>query len=439
MSKERGRRGRHTAAHTSTSTHTHGAAESGPGSGPGPARPARRRLRRGAAGTALAALAVAALTASQAPGVAGAKDARAPWTSDRADAPYQPGTPDDGAYHTELPPLATQESNLAPRALDARVAAESGIPATVLQAYKNAEKALRGASSGCHLPWQLLAAIGKVESGQARGGDVKADGTTRTPILGPVLDGGAFAHIGDTDGGAYDGDSTYDRAVGPMQFIPSTWKSWGADGNGDGKKDPHNIHDAALAAGRYLCANDRDLSRAADLRRAVLSYNQSTAYLRTVLAWFDFYRTGAHAVPDGEGVLPGSPGAGSDPDSGGKKGAKSEGKNGTNGKNGKGGAKEKGKGGGGKDTPGKGNGNGGGGGGSDPGGEGPGPGDPDPGPTDTASPGPTDPGDPDPSDPPGCDDGTSSPPPSPTDPPTTTPPPSPSPTDSEGPCETGKR
>lgn len=46
-----------------------------------------------------------------------------------------------------------------------------------------------------------------------------------------------------------------------MQFIPSTWSNggpdgtgWGADGNGDGKKDPHNVFDAALAAGGYLCA-----------------------------------------------------------------------------------------------------------------------------------------------------------------------------------------
>ncbi|MBO0517868.1 lytic transglycosylase, partial [Streptomyces beijiangensis] len=104
-------------------------------------------------------------------------------------------------------------------------------------AYKQAQQTVAGTDPGCHLPWQLLAAIGKVESGQARGGRVDAGGTTLSPILGPVLNGVGFANISDTDHGQYDGDSTHDRAVGPMQFIPSTWKTWGQDANGDGKKD----------------------------------------------------------------------------------------------------------------------------------------------------------------------------------------------------------
>ncbi|MEE1789227.1 hypothetical protein PUR28_00175, partial [Streptomyces sp. BE308] len=101
--------------------------------------------------------------------------------------------------------------------------------------------------------WQLLAAIGKVESGQARGGRVDARGTSLTPILGPVLNGAGFATIRDPDNGADDGDTAYDRAVGPMQGIPSTGAHWGTDGNADGRKDPNNIYDAALAAGHYLC------------------------------------------------------------------------------------------------------------------------------------------------------------------------------------------
>ena len=83
-----------------------------------------------------------------------------------------------------------------------------------------------------------------------------------------------------------------------MQFIPSTWVRWGADGNGDGKKDPSNIFDATLAAGRYLCADGRNLSTLPGLDAAVLSYNHSQPYLQTVLAWGMAYRDGALAVLD---------------------------------------------------------------------------------------------------------------------------------------------
>ncbi|MFI1680736.1 lytic transglycosylase domain-containing protein [Streptomyces sp. NPDC020607] len=265
-------------------------------------------------GTVVAALAMAGLTASAAPGspLAPARHGSAPDNEPEADNWFPPAGPSADVYHTELPPLRVR--NGAPEggggSRSAAVRTQSGVPSTVLTAYRRAETALATTDPGCRLPWQLLAAIGKVESGHARGGRVDADGTTRTPILGPVLNGSGFARISDTDAGAYDGDATYDRAVGPMQFIPSTWASWGADGNDDGRADPNNIHDAALAAGRYLCAGDRDLATRAGLDRAVLSYNHSTAYLRTVLAWLDFYRRGVHAVPDGRGPLPTSPGPG---------------------------------------------------------------------------------------------------------------------------------
>jgi len=107
------------------------------------------------------------------------------------------------------------------------------IPATVLDAYRHARDLINTAQPGCHLPLELLEAIGRVETGHARGGQVDKFGTTLTPILGPVLDGNGFAAIPDTDGGRFDGDHTWDRAVGPMQFIPGTWAGWFADGNGD--------------------------------------------------------------------------------------------------------------------------------------------------------------------------------------------------------------
>ncbi|WP_306183611.1 lytic transglycosylase domain-containing protein [Streptomyces sp. MK5] len=267
-----------------------------------------RRLYKGAATTAVAAAAVAALTASQAPGA----------TTDGPGRPTATGTtpaPDvnadgDGAatgnspYYTDLPPLNSPDPAPTADTRSSGTPSEAGIPATVLDAYKKAEAELRSSKPSCNLPWQLLAAIGKVESGQARGGRVDANGTTIAPILGPVLNGSGFAHISDTDHGVYDGDTTYDRAIGPMQFIPSTWEWAGRDGNGDGKKDPNNIYDAAIAAGHYLCRNGWDLSDDADLRKAILSYNNSQDYLNTVLSWLEYYRKGTHSIPDGTGTIP---------------------------------------------------------------------------------------------------------------------------------------
>ncbi|MET9933635.1 MULTISPECIES: lytic transglycosylase domain-containing protein [unclassified Streptomyces] len=269
-----------------------------------------RRLRRGATSGAVVAAAVAALAASQAP------EAIQPTTDnaggDRTVGAGETAPPSgkgsatgDSPYYTELPPL--NKPGKPTVSIDLPVItgpAEAGIPASVLSAYKRAEQSIRSTDPGCNLPWQLLAGIGKVESGQARGGRVDGNGTTTSPILGPALNGVGFANISDTDGGAYDGDKVHDRAVGPMQFIPSTWATWGQDANGDGKKDPNNIYDAAQAAGLYLCANDRNLALRADLDRAILSYNRSTEYLSTVLSWFEYYKRGTHQVPDGTGVLP---------------------------------------------------------------------------------------------------------------------------------------
>ncbi|MFC8511892.1 lytic transglycosylase domain-containing protein [Streptomyces sp. NPDC057257] len=268
-----------------------------------------RRLAKGAATTAVAALAVAALSASQAPGVTvddhgrqSASDAQ-PTPEATADAGAATG---NSPYYTDLPPLnsPSPSPSTSTGTPVAQGDAESGIPATVLDAYKKAEQAMQEAKPGCNLPWQLLAAIGKVESGQARGGQVDADGTTITPILGPQLDGNGFALIKDTDGGKYDGNSSYDQAVGPMQFIPSTWAWAGRDGNGDGVKDPNNVYDAALAAAHYLCRNNWDMSTQSGLDSAILSYNNSQDYLNTVLSWLEYYRKGTHEIPDGTGSVP---------------------------------------------------------------------------------------------------------------------------------------
>ncbi|WP_327366781.1 lytic transglycosylase domain-containing protein [Streptomyces sp. NBC_01217] len=263
-----------------------------------------RRLRKGATTTAVAAVAVAALSASGAPGATLLHDSGDEQSAGTTPPPDDSAATGNSPYYTDLPPLVTPNKPGTSTNLPVTGSTESGIPASVLAAYKKAEQTIAGSDAACRLPWQLLAAIGKVESGQARGGRVDANGTTFSPILGPVLNGQGFAMIKDTDNGAYDGDSTHDRAVGPMQFIPSTWATWGQDGNDDGRKDPNNIYDAALAAGRYLCAGSRDLSIAADLDRAVLSYNHSDVYLGTVRSWFDYYKRGTHEIPDGTGVVP---------------------------------------------------------------------------------------------------------------------------------------
>ena len=162
----------------------------------------------------------------------------------------------------------------------------NAIPSVALAAYQRAETIINRADEACNLPWQLLAAIGRVESnhGRVNGNVLDADGVAQPGIYGPALDGtNGTRAIPDTDGGLLDNDTTWDRAVGPMQFIPSTWARWGHDANGSGAADPHNIDDAALSAAHYLCAGGRDLTTTDDWWSAILSYNNSETYASNVL------------------------------------------------------------------------------------------------------------------------------------------------------------
>ncbi|XXG10356.1 lytic murein transglycosylase [Micromonospora sp. SH-82] len=160
------------------------------------------------------------------------------------------------------------------------------ISPVAMQAYGYAELVLAQTEPGCQLSWTTLAAIGYVESrhGQANGATLKPNGRAEDPLIfGLPLDGqGGRMLIRDTDQGRLDNDTTFDRAVGPMQFIPTTWEEIGADADGDGVKDPHNLNDAALAAGRYLCKGGRNLTVASDWWQAILSYNDVRRYAQDV-------------------------------------------------------------------------------------------------------------------------------------------------------------
>lgn len=134
------------------------------------------------------------------------------------------------------------------------------------------------------MPWTVIAGISKVESDHSRfrGATIHADGTVRPSIIGIALDGtSGTARVRDSDDGRWDGDIVWDRAVGPFQFLPSSWRIFGGDGNNDGIADPNNVFDAVPAVRRHLCPDGQIV----DLEVAILSYNHSTVYVTTVLEW----------------------------------------------------------------------------------------------------------------------------------------------------------
>ncbi|TNY35136.1 NlpC/P60 family protein [Thermomonospora catenispora] len=137
------------------------------------------------------------------------------------------------------------------------------IPAEYLELYKKA-----GREYG--LPWNVLAGIGKVETNH---------GTSTLP-------------------GVSSGEN-YAGAGGPMQFLESTWKAFGVDGNKDGKKDRYDPEDAIPSAARYLKHNGAPER----MRSALYAYNHSWEYVDLVLSWSKRYGGGDFQIVQADGPL----------------------------------------------------------------------------------------------------------------------------------------
>lgn len=178
------------------------------------------------------------------------------------------------------------------------------IPPVALAAYQRAESALALQQPGCKVSWPLLAGLGRVLSDHG-GGSLDPAGNSVGPIVGPALDGSfGLANVHDTDGGQIDGDTEWDRASGPLQIIPSVWRQIGADSDGDGFGSPHNVFDAALTAGRYVCADGADLGELPAQAHAVFRYQQSDVFVRAVMAWRQVYGDRLAAVEPPPLALP---------------------------------------------------------------------------------------------------------------------------------------
>lgn len=181
-----------------------------------------------------------------------------------------------------------------------RLSEKTEIPERILVAYAQAEVVTKQTTPTCGITWATLAGVGRVEShhGLFNGTEIGADGELTPPIIGIPLDGSPGVRaIHDTDGGRLDGDPKWDRAVGAMQFLPTTWTKWGVRAKDDGAPpDPQNVDDAALSAARYLCAAGGDLSSAQGWWKAILTYNRSDTYGKNVFSGADAYARAAATI-----------------------------------------------------------------------------------------------------------------------------------------------
>jgi membrane-bound lytic murein transglycosylase B len=170
-----------------------------------------------------------------------------------------------------------------------------GIPTIALSAYRNAEQIMTASDPACGISWNLLAGIGRIESMHANGGATDARGTAIHPIYGPALDGTLPGNEAIVQSNV-SGRVTYARAMGPMQFLPTTWARYASDGKGDSVADPQNLYDSTLAAARYLCSGGLNLRDPTQVMTAILRYNNSMSYAQNVLGWAAAYTTGVAPI-----------------------------------------------------------------------------------------------------------------------------------------------
>ncbi|GGH61409.1 hypothetical protein [Rothia aerolata] len=172
-------------------------------------------------------------------------------------------------------------------------AQQTKIPQRVLAAYAGAALRTSETQPQCQLSWNTLAGIGSVETahGQYLGSSVDDAGQVTPGIFGPALDGSeGVMEIKDTDHGELDDDQRWDRAVGPMQFIPTSWEGPKQDGNADGNYDPQQIDDAVLTAAEHLCQGE-SLTTDAGWNSAIAGYNRSVVYANKVAEKAEEYAT----------------------------------------------------------------------------------------------------------------------------------------------------
>ncbi|MFG3721264.1 lytic transglycosylase domain-containing protein [Streptomyces massasporeus] len=200
--------------------------------------------------------------------------------------------------HTAKPLTPTRRHPTTHSHAEAEGGSAADIPPRMLTAYRKAAQQV-----GKHVPkcqdmrWPILAGVAKVESNHAIARNIADNGDIRPKIYGVLLNGsdagGNTTVFPDTDNGRWDGTASSEPAVGPFQFLPSTWEGVGKDANGDKPADPHNADDAALGAAIYLCGNGRDLTNRSQLKAAFFQYNRSQEYVANVLGWVDQYTAAA--------------------------------------------------------------------------------------------------------------------------------------------------